>query len=226
MRTGCDRGRATESARGRTLGRRRKQVHRPACPHTGAPRWRWPTGALTADEPRGQPCRAGRSASSSTAGCSADLTARTCFGPAGTGFGSGVHCASESLPFLRSGSLPVARESAIWSSTHALPPSEPECVVPPGRLIRLDFGKRLRTSSAPENGVAASSSSLISRIGGALLPSTFGAVPALAGQYRHGALYHALAQVSNGAHSWMRQLSPLHFFQLVGHCVSVHSTPM
>ena len=47
--------------------------------------------------------------------------------------------------------------------------------------------------------MAASRVSLTSRIGGALLPSIFTGVPALAGQNVHGALNQALDQVSNGA---------------------------
>ena len=51
------------------------------------------------------------------------------------------------------------------SSTHGLPDSDPAWVVPPGSAIRLDPGKRRRTSRLPRNGVAASSVSSISRTG-------------------------------------------------------------
>src|SRR5690349_11624168 len=98
-------------------------------------------------------------------------------------------------------------------------------MVPPTPSTRTDRGNRRRTSRLPENGVAASSVSLISRTGGALAPSTVTGVPALAPQFRHGALYQAFGQVSNGALRCTRSLSAFQVAHERGHWTSVHCTP-
>src|SRR5688500_379940 len=105
---------------------------------------------------------------------------------------------------------------------HVVRLNEPECVLPPVPSISDEFGKRLRTSRLPSYGVAASYVSLISSALATLLPSIFTGLPALAPQYRHGALNQALPQVMNGALAWVYQLSTRHLFQLLGHWTSVH----
>src|SRR5690349_7695968 len=132
---------------------------------------------------------------------------------------------SERFAFSRRGRAPVARYSAIASSTQELPNSEPAWVVPPTPSTRAARGKRLRTSRLPENGVAASRVSLSSRIGGTLAPSTRTGAPARPAQSRQGALYQALPQVSNGAVRCTRQLSVRQRCQDAGHGASVHCTP-
>jgi hypothetical protein len=142
----------------------------------------------------------------------------------GFGAGSRSHFRSEVSALTRSGRTPDRRYAAMAPSTQALPNSDPACVVPPTPSISADRGNRLRTSRLPVNGVAASSVSLISRIGGAFAPVTVTGVPAFAPQVRHGALYQALPQLSNGARRWIRQLSFRHLVQDNGHCTSVHCT--
>src|SRR3954451_21332151 len=108
---------------------------------------------------------------------------------------------------------------------HSSPKSEPACVVPPTPSTSAERGNRLRTSRAPLNGVAASSVSLISRIGGTVSPETLVGMPGAPAQLRQGAVYQALAQVSNGARRCTSQLSEVHFVQLLGQAASVHWTP-
>jgi hypothetical protein len=98
-----------------------------------------------------------------------------------------------------------------------LPFSESACVVPPGSASSTECGNSLRMYRLPSNGVAASRVSSISRVPLILLPLTLTGVDAGAGQYRHGALNQALAQVSNGAVRLTRVLSLSHLAQLSGH---------
>src|SRR6476469_2278723 len=109
-------------------------------------------------------------------------------------------------------------------SVHSTPDSEPECVVPPTPSMSTAFGNRLRTSSAPVYGVAASFVSLIRRALRTPRPSTFTGRSAVAGQYTHGALNHTLPQVSNGARAKVSHWSARHLFQFVGHWLSVQET--
>src|SRR5512143_1639808 len=97
---------------------------------------------------------------------------------------------------------------------HSSPKSEPAWVVPPTPSTRDERGNRLRTSRLPLNGVAASRVSLISRIGATASPETVVGMPGLPAQVRQGALYQALAQVSNGALRCVCQLSAVHLVQL------------
>src|SRR3954454_17984294 len=103
---------------------------------------------------------------------------------------------------------------------HSSPKSEPACVVPPTPSTSTERGNRLRTSRLPLNVVAASSVSLISRIGGTVSPETVTGMPLGAGHVRQGALYQALAQVSNGALRCTSQLSAVHLVQLLGQASS------
>jgi hypothetical protein len=74
--------------------------------------------------------------------------------------------------------------------------------------------------------VAPSRVSLTSNRLFSLLPSIFTGFPApgLTGQKAHGALYQALAQVSNGAFAATFALSSCHVLQSVGQGASVHCT--
>src|SRR6185437_1315571 len=84
-------------------------------------------------------------------------------------------------------------------SVHATPESEPACVVPPRPSTSTDFPNTRRASSAPEYGVAASSVSLISSIGGAAAPVITTGRRGGAFHVWQGALNQALPHVSNGA---------------------------
>src|SRR5579859_1248414 len=111
-------------------------------------------------------------------------------------------------------------------STQRSPDRESACVVPPGSASRTEFGNSVRTSRLPVNGVAASSVSSTSNTLATWPPLIRTGVLGLAGQYRQGALNHALPQVSNGEAAYAVQLSFAHFCQLSGHCTSVHWTAL
>jgi hypothetical protein len=81
----------------------------------------------------------------------------------GTGTGSGAQVLSHGASGFRLGSLPLARYAAMVPSTQRFPKRESACDVPPGSASSTEFGKSLRTSRLPVNGVAASSVSSISR---------------------------------------------------------------
>jgi hypothetical protein len=112
----------------------------------------------------------------------------------------------------------------MTSSVHATPDSEPAWVVPPTPSTSAERPNTLRASSAPEYGVAASSVSLISRIGGASAPEIATGVRAGAFHVEQGALYQAFPQVSNGAERATRSLSASTLANGCGHGVSVHWT--
>src|SRR5580700_11908226 len=137
----------------------------------------------------------------------------------GTGLGSGLQVLSHGAFGLRGGSTPSARYLAMVLSTHRSPNSESACVVPPGSASSTECGNSLRTSRLPSNGVAASSVSSMSRALWIALPlpsePTCTGRWAGAGQYRHGALNQALAQVSNGATRLTAVLSASQTAQLV-----------
>ena len=109
----------------------------------------------------------------------------------------------------------------------AMPLSEPECVVPPTPSMRALFGKRLRTSSAPGNGVAPSWVSAMSSTGPTFEPSIFMACAfvALTGQLVHGRLNMAFAHVSKGAFLSTFELSESHLLHTFDHLTSVHCVP-
>src|SRR5690242_17956300 len=92
-------------------------------------------------------------------------------------------------------------------------------------VIRREPLKRLCSSTPPAYGVAASRWDCTMSTPGRPLPVlTLTGVCCLTGQVAQGRFIQALAQVMKGYLWWSAVLSRSHFFQLVGHLASVHST--